>query len=213
VPFPLETVTHRAHEEVARQFPGLVPQYNDDFSGRNVTLFGSFSPENWARIKEARSQFQQLGFFVLAPNGETFTHRVGDFDVLDGDAGRIQHMERTLGRSLHPREISRYLEILFQMAMDRADVCYLVTDERGGYMGVAASAELGRVLGGKPILASAPINPGLDERDGYYSNFSGFVSGLYTASPSMVATIINDGGCFVTKMGVTSVVKGAQHEY
>lgn len=206
----LQTMTQNAHSRVAEQFPGLVPTYNDDFPGRNITLFGSFKPANWERIRKVRDTFRQLGFCVLAPQGEDFTGFCGDFEILDADVTKIDHMEEALGRPLSPAEQAHSLEVLFQKAMDISDICYLVADERdgvddGGYMGISAAVELGRLWRSRPVIASRRISPSLDERDGYGSLFAGCVEGLYVASPEEVAAIMDAGGSFVGSYGVTTV--------
>lgn len=202
----LETVSHEAVRET---FPDLVPRYNADFPGRNITLFGSFSPDNWERIKATRATFSRLGFHVLAPLGEEFVDSADGFAVLDADIEKLESMQRTLGRSLSPQEVAVYLELLFQKAMDISDICYLVLDERGhiddgGYLGMAASVEMGRQTANEvPIVASTKISPTLDERDGYDSMFWAYASMPAVASPQEVADLLNGGGSYISRYGVT----------
>lgn len=204
------TVARNAHQRAAEQFPELVPQYNTDFAGRNIVLFGSFSSENWTRIRRARATFESLGFFALAPQGKDFVQTVDNFGVLDADVLKVEQMEQTIGRPLAQHEIAAYLEIFFQMAMDIADIRYLVADRHegitdGGYMGLTASLELGRVVH-KPVIVSEAISPTLDERDGYDDPiFAGYIEGLYVATPEEVVAVLDGGGRFAARYGRTFI--------
>jgi len=193
-------------------FPKLVAPYILALAGRNIGLFGSFSLANWyERMLPTRQLFQRLGCWAMTPRGEKFVSELGNFEILDADQAKIDVMQQALGRSLNDREIIIALEGIFLSDLERADICYLVADERpgiedGGYIGLAAALELSiMTAAGKPVVASRPISPSLDERDGYCSNFAGYASMVHVATPQEVVDVLDRGGRFVNQGGVTKV--------
>lgn len=200
--FDILNITSNTHRKAAELYPELVPSYNHSFPGRNVVLFGSFSPQNWERMRSLANRFARLGFFVLAPRGSHFVDGPHDFPILDSDMDTITRLrQRPPYGHLSSEEV---LEVLFQKAMDVADINYLVTDERdgvsdGGYMGLSAAREFGRIMDEKPVFADRPVSPTLDDRDGYGSLFAAYVSGIKVATPEELACALNNGCSFVVQ--------------
>lgn len=176
--------------------PELIPTYNDKYPGRNLTLLGSFKA--WERIKATRQQFQRLGCWVVAPQGNDITHyagATGTFEVLDTDAKHIALFEERLGQRLTAQETAVFLEALFLRAIVASDACYVVGLQKpniddGEYMGTQVASEVGFALGSMKRVFGSPMSPSLDERDGFGSLWGPYSHLIQPATPEEVASIL-----------------------
>lgn len=174
--------------------PDLMPVYNDDFPGRNMTILGSF--KGWDKIKAYRTRFRELGYWVLGPQGEEIVEYAGSFEVLDTDMPKIRLMEQRLGRSLTCQEAGTFIETLFLQALDISDFAYVVGIDRnfsdGTYIGQQVAGEIGYTAGQQiPVFSDGPISPTLDEREGIITMFSGYIQTLVTpAAPERVKFLL-----------------------
>lgn len=176
--------------------PEIVPTYNTDYSGRNLTLLGSFKA--WGRIKATRELFRRLGCWVIAPQGNEITHyagAAGTFEVLDTDAAHIALFEERLGQRLTPHETAVFLEALFLRAVRAGDACYVVglnkpELEDGDYVGTQVAGEIGVALGGGKRVFGSLISPTLDERDGIDYMWHAYSPLIQPATPQEVASIL-----------------------
>lgn len=174
---------------VGAKAPELLPKHNDDFSGSNVVIIGSF--KGWeTQIKPTRQRLQTAGFYPLAPHGNAITHYVGTdgtFEVVDADAASIELMEKRLGRVLSKQQTAGFLEALFCAAIRESDFVYVAGLPRaeiddGDYIGLQVAVELGVALSHGRVYGTK-ISPSLDEREGWHSNFAAYVSMIEVATP------------------------------
>src|SRR3990167_5876534 len=107
------------------------------------TILGSFRFK--AEIDAARTQFENLGAVILAPETGLPWHPRRGFLPLESEL----YMDRG------------QVEDEFLRAVGRSRFIYVVNS--GGYVGEAVSLEIGAsVAAYKPIYAQEPINPNLD---------------------------------------------------
>jgi hypothetical protein len=163
---------------IEQQLPELMPVYNKEFSGRNMTILGSF--KGWDKIKEYRKRFQELGYWVLAPQGEDIVDYAGSFEVLDTDVTKVQRLTEHLGRSPTKQEVGTFIETLFLQAIDISDFTYVVGLDRklddGTYIGQQVAGEIGYTAGQLiPVFSDGQISPTLDEREGWTTMFPGYI--------------------------------------
>lgn len=165
---------------IERHAPDIMPTYNTEFPGRNMTILGSF--KGWDTIKEYRQRFRELGYWVLAPQGENVVDYVGSFEVLDTDVPKLQTVEKRMGRQLTKPEMGTCIETLFLQAIDISDFVYVVGLDRdlddGTYIGQQVAGEIGYAAGHMPVFSNGQISPTLDEREGMITHFGAYIQTL-----------------------------------